>query len=265
MSEAPAEPRYLAERHAVVTGGGRGIGAAIASHLAALGARVTIVGRSGERLKRTAAAMREGGAEVAAFTCDVTDETSVKEAFADARARFGAPYVLVNNAGQALAAPFLEMTRAQWDRLIAVNLTGTYLCTREVLPSMIASRAGRVINVASTAGIKGYTKLAAYCASKHGVVGLTRALALETAKLGVTINAVCPGYTDTDMAQSAVDNIVATLGVSPEEALRIITRPIPRGSMIQPAEVANAVAWLCSPDATAITGQAIAVAGGEVM
>ncbi|HKG91814.1 MAG TPA: SDR family NAD(P)-dependent oxidoreductase [Gemmatimonadaceae bacterium] len=261
------DPLYLTGKHCVVTGGGRGIGAAVASELARLGAAVTIMGRDPSALAAHAAAMarERGSAEgIAAVHCDVTDEGAVVAAFEQARETFGDPYALVNNAGQAEAAAVVETRRETWDRLLAVNLTGAFLCTQQVLPAMLARREGRVVNVASTAGLKGYTKMGAYCASKHGLVGLTRALALETAKAGVTANAVCPGYTDTDMAQLAVDNVVQKLGKSPDEALKIILRQNPRGTLIAPAEVASAVAWLCSPGASAVTGQAIVVAAGEL-
>ena len=256
---------YLTGRHAVVTGGGRGIGAAIAAELARLGALLTLMGRTAQHLEERAAVLAaEYGGETVAIRCDVREADSVAEAFEAARQRFGDPYVLVNNAGQADSAPFMDTSRELWDRMLAVNLTAHYLCIQQALPAMIAARAGRIINIASTAGLRGYSKTAAYCASKHGVVGLTRALALETAKLGITVNAVCPGYTETDMAQAAVDNLVVALGKTPDEARQMLVRVIPRGTLIQPAEVANAVGWLCSPGATAITGQAIAVAGGEV-
>jgi NAD(P)-dependent dehydrogenase (short-subunit alcohol dehydrogenase family) len=148
--------------------------------------------------------------------------------------------------------------------MLAVNLTGAYLCTREVLPAMLAAAEGRVVNVASTAGLRGYGRMAAYCAAKHGLIGLTRALAAETAKRGVTVNAVCPSYTDTDMAKQAVDNLVAARGITPQEALKMLTRANPLGRLVQPEEVASAVGWLCSPGASAMSGQSIAVAGGEV-
>jgi 3-hydroxybutyrate dehydrogenase len=259
------DSRHLAGRHAVVTGGGRGIGAAIAEELARLGASLTLLGRDVARVEARAEALREAhGIRVAAFACDVADEASVVEAFARSREALGDAQVLVNNAGQADAADFAAMPREVWDRMLAVNLTGTYLCTREVLPAMTAAGWGRIVNVASTAGLRGYPKTAAYCAAKHGVIGMTRALALETAKLGVTVNAVCPGYTDTDMAAAAVDNLVRGLGKTPEEARKMITRVNPMGRLIDPAEVASAVAWLCSPGASGVTGQALAVAGGEV-
>ena len=253
---------YLAGQHAVVTGGGRGIGASIAKELARLGANLSLLGRDQARLEEHAA---QSGTPTAAIQCDVADDQSVQRAFAVAREHFGDPQVLVNNAGQAEGAGFAEMSRELWDRMLSVNLTGTMLCTQQVLPAMVQVGGGRIINIASTAGLRGYTRIAAYCAAKHGVVGLTRALALETAKLGITVNAVCPGYTDTDMARAAVDGLVANLGKTPDEALAMLTRINPQRRLVRPEEVASAVGWLCSPDAAAVTGQAIAVAGGEVM
>ncbi|HEX2094605.1 MAG TPA: SDR family NAD(P)-dependent oxidoreductase [Longimicrobiaceae bacterium] len=261
-----AEGAYLAGRHAVVTGGGRGIGAAVADELARLGALLTLMGRDRKRLEaRVLDLQARSGVPAAAVPCDVADEESVVSAFAAARERFGEVHVLVNNAGQADASAFSETTLESWDRMLAVNLTGVFLCTREVLPAMIEARWGRVVNVASTAGLKGYPKTAAYCAAKHGVVGLTRSLALETAKLGITVNAVCPGYTDTEMADAAVGNLVRALGKSPDEAREMLARTMPRGTLVRPGEVASVVAWLCSPGAAAVTGQAVVVAGGEVM
>jgi NAD(P)-dependent dehydrogenase (short-subunit alcohol dehydrogenase family) len=259
-----ADDSYLRGRHAIVTGGGRGIGAAIATELARLGARVTLMGREVAGLTRHAEALsRDFGTEAAAVQCDVADAEVVAEAFAGARARFGDAHVLVNNAGQAEGALFTETSPEVWGRMLAVNLTGAYLCTREVLPAMLAASDGRVVNVASTAGLRGYGRMAAYCASKHGLIGLTRALAVETAKRGVTVNAVCPAYTDTDMAKHAVDNLVAARGITPAEALKMLTRANPLGRLVAPEEVASAVGWLCSPGASATTGQAMAV--GEVV
>ncbi|MBA2628343.1 MAG: SDR family oxidoreductase [Gemmatimonadales bacterium] len=258
--------RYLDGRHAIVTGGGRGIGQAVADALASLGARVTLMGRDVPNVERHAALLRsEHGTDAFAVGCDVTDAESVSAAFGAARTRFGDAHVLVNNAGQAESATFADTTVEMWNRMLAVNLTGQYLCIQEVLPAMLRAKSGRIVNLASTAGLKGYNRVAAYCASKHGVIGLTRALAIETAKHGITVNAVCPGYTDTDMAGLAVKNVMSAFGKDEQEARAMVVRTIPRGSMIQPDEVAHAVAWLCSPDAAAITGQAIAVAGGEVM
>jgi NAD(P)-dependent dehydrogenase (short-subunit alcohol dehydrogenase family) len=261
-----AEGAYLTGRHAVVTGGGRGIGAAIAEELARLGASLTLMGRDAARLEAHARELAaRHGVETSTVVCDVADEASVAAAFAAARERSGEVHVLVNNAGQSEGVAFGETTREVWDRMLAVNLTGTFLCTQQVLPAMLEARSGRIVNVASTAGLRGYSRTAAYTAAKHGVMGLTRALALETAKRGITVNAVCPGYTDTDMAQSAVDTLVRARGIAEDEARAMIARPIPRGTLILPEEVANAVGWLCSPGASAVTGQAIVVAGGEVM
>ncbi len=264
-TQTAREP-YLRGQHAIVTGGGRGIGAAVATELARLGARVTVMGRNATDLERRAETLsRDFDVEAAAVSCDVADPAAVASAFATARGRFGDARVLVNNAGQGEGARFTETSRELWDRMLAVNLTGAYLCTREVLPAMLAAADGRVVNVASTAGLRGYQRMTAYCAAKHGLIGLTRALAVETAKRGVTVNAVCPGYTDTDMAKRAVDSLVAARGITPEEALQMLTRASPRGTLVRPEEVAAAVGWLCSPDASAITGLSIPVAAGEVM
>jgi 3-hydroxybutyrate dehydrogenase len=257
--------RYLTDRHAIVTGGGRGIGAAIADAIAARGARITITGRDVERLSAQAAQLRSThGVEVQAVQCDVTSEEGIRTAFADALGAFGPAYILVNNAGQAEGSPFLQTSRETWDRMLAVNLTGAFLCTQQVLADMLDARAGRIINIASTSGLKGYRNIAAYCASKHGLIGMTRALAAETARSGVTVNAVCPAYTDTEMADRAVQTIVRDMGRDADEARAMIARSNPLGRLITPNEVASAVAWLCSPEAAAMTGQAIAVAGGEV-
>ena len=254
----------LTGRHAVVTGGGRGIGAAIAAALVREAATVTLLGRDAARLAEQAD--RLGGAAIADIVaCDVADEQSVKAAFAQVRARRPRIDILVNNAGQADSAPFAKTGLALWDRMLAVNLTGTFLCAREAVPAMVGHGWGRLVNVASTAGLVGYAYVSAYCAAKHGVIGLTRALALETAKSGVTVNAVCPGYTETDIVREAVANIVQKTGKSEAEARAALTRRNPQSRMVTPEEVANAVLWLCLPGAEAITGQAIAIAGGEVM
>jgi NAD(P)-dependent dehydrogenase (short-subunit alcohol dehydrogenase family) len=265
-AEAIPNAAYLTGRHAIVTGGSRGIGAAIAESLARLGARITLMARSHGDAKAVAEDLRTRiNAECTAIACDVSDSVSIETAFAEAHEQFGAPYILVNNAGQAASASFEETGLAMWDQMIAVNLTGTFLCTQEVLPAMRSAREGRIINIASTAGLKGYSHTTAYCASKHGVIGMTRALAIETAKGGITVNAVCPGYTDTDMFQAAVTNLMNSLGRTEEEARKMLIRGTPRGTVTTPLEVAHTVAWLCAPDAGAITGQSIAVAGGEVM
>ncbi len=249
---------WFADRHAVVTGGGSGIGAAIAKALSAAGARVTLMGRDPDKLMAMAEEL--GAAYQAA---DVTDRDQLATAFAAAGKQHGTITILVNNAGAAEAAPFGKMDDELWDRLIAVNLTGVYNCTRAAINAMAEAGAGRVVNIASTAGLKGYAYVAAYCAAKHGVVGLTRALALEYAKKGVTVNAVCPGYTNTEIVAASLDKIVAATGRSRDEALAELVKVNPQRRLIEPEEVAATVMWLCQQES--ITGQAIAVAGGEVM
>jgi 3-hydroxybutyrate dehydrogenase len=253
----------LAGRHAVVTGGGSGIGAATAAALLRAGARVTLTGRDAARLEAQRAAL--GSTEnVACESVDVTDESAVDAAFARAAERFGAVDILVNNAGQAQAAPFSQTDLALWRRMLDVNLTGAFLCTRAVLPAMLAQKSGRIVNVASTAGQVGYPYVAAYCASKHGVIGMTRALALEVATQGVTVNAVCPGYTETELLQASIDQITRKTSRSAAEARSILVRHNPQQRFVTPDEVANAVLWLCAPGSAAITGQSISVSGGEI-
>lgn len=258
----------LSGKHAVITGGGRGIGAAIAAALAGQGAQLTLMGRTLAQLEERAATLRTLGGESCEVHCeavDVADESSVVAAFAAATRRLGPVAVLVNNAGQAGSAPFLRTDRALWQQMLDVNLTGTYLATRAALPDMLAAGWGRIINVASTAGEKGYPYVSAYCAAKHGVIGMTRALALEVAHKHVTVNAVCPGYTDTDIVRDAIANIREKTGRSEAEALAELAKHNPQGRLVRPEEVANAVLWLCLPGSEAITGQAISVSGGEVM
>jgi NAD(P)-dependent dehydrogenase (short-subunit alcohol dehydrogenase family) len=261
----PDTERFLEGKHAIVTGGSRGIGAAVATELVARGAKVTIMGRDQESLDRQAQEMRgEEGVTVAVEPCDVTDGASVTTAFSRAIANLGPAYILVNNAGTAKSRKFTELSRDIWDETISVNLTGTYLCTSEVLPGMLEAREGRIVNIASTAGLRGYKTMSAYTAAKHGVIGLTRSLALETAKQGITVNAVCPGYVDTDLTAMGIENIVKNLGKTAEEARQMMVRTIPRGTFITAEEVAAAVSWLCSPSASGVTGIALPVAGGEL-
>jgi NAD(P)-dependent dehydrogenase (short-subunit alcohol dehydrogenase family) len=225
---------------------------------------VSVLGRDAGRLAAQVAALG-GDANAHAVGVDVADEASVRSAFAAVRQRFGRVDILVNNAGQAKSAPLARTDLAHWQDMLAVNLTGTFLCTREVIAEMTRRGSGRIVNVASTAGLLGYAYVSAYCAAKHGVIGLTRAAAIEAAKSGVTVNAVCPGYTETEIVQDAVANIVAKTGKSEAEARAALVARNPQGRMIQPDEVAAAVLWLCLPGSGSITGQAIAVAGGEVM
>lgn len=261
----PNPRAYLTGRHAVVTGGGRGIGAAIAAELARLGADLTLLGRDSARLGETAARLEtEFRCQVVTLVCDVADEAAVEQAFAAARERLGEALVLVNNAGQAEGAPLLDTSLALWNRLLAVNLTGTFLCSRAVLPGMLRAGWGRIVNIASVAGLEGRGRITAYTAAKHGVVGFTRALAHEVAKQGITVNALCPTYVETEMTERAVAGLSAALGRSAEEARQMLVRPIPLGRLVRPEEVASLAAWLCSPEAAAVTGTAIPIAGGQV-
>ena len=248
----------FAEQHAVVTGGGSGIGAAIAKAMTEAGARVTLLGRNAERLRKKA---QELGTE--SQVADVTDRGQVATAFAAAAEQNGTVTILVNNAGAAEAAPFGKMDDALWDSLIAVNLTGVYNCTKAAIGAMAEAGSGRIVNIASTAALTGYAYVSAYCAAKHGVVGLTRALALEYARKGVTVNAVCPGYTNTEIIGQSIDKIVAATGRSRDEALAEMVKVNPQQRLIEPEEVAATVMWICQQES--ITGQSIAVAGGEVM
>ncbi len=251
----------LAGKHAVVTGGGRGIGAAIARALAGAGACLTLLGRNRAQLEAQARTLE---AEVHVETCDVTDPAQVQQAFASAAQVMGNTTILVNNAGQAESRPFGKTDLTLWRTMIEVNLTGSFLCTQAALPGMLAVGWGRIVNIASTAGLKGYPYVSAYCAAKHGVIGLTRSLALELARKNITVNAVCPGYTQTDLLEASLAQIVQKTGRSAEEARAELVHHNPQGRLVEPQEVAQAVLWLCLPESTSINGQAIAVAGGEV-
>jgi NAD(P)-dependent dehydrogenase (short-subunit alcohol dehydrogenase family) len=255
--------RTLAGKHALVTGGSRGIGAAVGALLLAHGARVSVLSRTRPAANTDAA--EDKSRNLNYISADVTNSEDVSRAFADARSRFGSINILVNNAGQAVSAPFLKTDLALWRSMTAINLDGTFFCSQAALPDMLEARWGRIVNIASTAGLVGYAYVSAYCAAKHAVVGLTRSLALEVASKGVTVNAVCPGYTETDMVRDAINNIVAKTGRSREQALADLVARNPQKRLIQPEEVANAVAWLCLPGSEAVTGQTIAVSGGETI
>lgn len=260
MPETTPTLDTLAGRHAVVTGGGRGIGLAIAKRLAGLGSKVTVMGRNAGLLEEAAAVLPQ----TRALPCDVTDEAAVVRAFEVAAQGAGAPDILINNAGAALSAPLVKTTLRQFQDMLDANLVSAFLCSRAALPAMTAAGFGRIVNIASTAGLRGAAYITGYCAAKHGMVGLTRALAAETATLGITVNAVCPGYTETDMVGQAIETISAKTGCSQADARAELIKTNPQGRLVQPEEVADAVAWLCGPGSASMTGQAIAVAGGAV-
>ncbi|RBP02219.1 NAD(P)-dependent dehydrogenase (short-subunit alcohol dehydrogenase family) [Roseiarcus fermentans] len=256
----------LQGRHGFVTGGGRGIGKAIASELARLGADVSVLGRDASVLGTTAREIESAhGVKTAAIVADLTRAEEIASAISSAIEQLGTVSILVNNAGIAYSAPFLKTGLDKWNEVLAIDLTSAFLCTQQVLKPMISAGFGRIVNVSSTSGLTGCAYVTAYCAAKHGLIGLTRALAMEVAKTGVTVNAVCPGFTDTDIVTRSVDNIVAKTGRTAEQALAQLVVHNPQGRLIQPEEVAEAVGWLCLPGSRSITGQSIAVAGGELM
>jgi NAD(P)-dependent dehydrogenase (short-subunit alcohol dehydrogenase family) len=250
----------LAGKHAFVTGGGRGIGRAVAAALARAGAAVTVIGRTEAPLREAVAAGEAAGCGVA----DVTDVVEVKRQITAAEAARGPIAILINNAGSVESGPFIKadpsVFRAMWN----VHLMGAVYATQAVLPGMIERGFGRIVNVASTAGLKGYAYVSAYCAAKHALVGLTRALAAETAARGVTVNAVCPGYTDTDLVRDSIKSVAAKTGRPQADVLAEYQKDAPIGRLIRPEEVAAAVVYLCSPEAAAVTGTTLAIAGGEM-
>ena len=258
---------FLIQRHAVVTGASRGIGAAIARGLAHAGAHLTLIGRSRDSLENIAAELR-ALTRVHTEAVDITNNAAVHTAMQAAEQALGPIHILVNNAGQACSQPFDKTDLAMWQSMITTNLTGTYSCTHAALPSMLRAASsgtpGRIIHVASTAGLQGYAYVSAYTAAKHGVIGLTRSLALELARKNITVNAICPGYTETDIVQSAIENIVAKTGKTPTQAREALADRNPQKQLVQPEEIAQAVLWLCGPGSAAINGQAIAIDGGEL-
>jgi 3-hydroxybutyrate dehydrogenase len=257
----------LKDRIALITGGGRGIGRAVAFAFAREGASVCVIARTDTEVARVAAEVREEcSVEALSFSCDVSDSEAVARTFAMARESFGrGPDILVNNAGIAESAPLVKTSDELWQRHLGVNLSGTFHCTRAALPAMIEQGWGRVINVASIAGKTGAPYIAAYTASKHGVLGLTRCVALEVAMKGITVNAICPGYVETDMAAHAVENITAKTGKSGEEARRILERLSPQNRLVTPEEVAALALLLASDEGRGINGQAINIDGGSVL
>jgi NAD(P)-dependent dehydrogenase (short-subunit alcohol dehydrogenase family) len=252
----------LTGRHAVVTGASRGIGAVVAAELAARGARVSLIARDTASLAQVGAQL--GTEKSLGIGADITDAASVHSAFAAARARFGPVHILINNAGQAASAKFTKTEPALWNRILAVNVTGTYLCSLEAVPDMLHEKFGRIVNIASIAGLRGAPYISAYATSKHAVIGFTRSLALEYARENLTVNAICPGYTDTEMVRQAIANIRTKTGRSEAEALAALVATNPQGRLIAPAEIAHAVLYLVTPGAESVTGQSLIIAGGEV-
>jgi NAD(P)-dependent dehydrogenase (short-subunit alcohol dehydrogenase family) len=250
---------------ALVTGGGRGVGRAIALSLAHAGASVAVAARTPGELEAAAREIQSVGRRSLPVVCDVSSGASVSAAVHTVQSTLGPIDILVNNAGTAESAPLVKLDQAVWDKTIAVNLTGTYLCSRAVLPSMVERGRGRIINIASIAAKVGFAYTTAYCAAKHGVLGFTRALALEVAAKGITVNAICPGWLDTEMTIESINRIVERTGLTPEEARRRLERMSPQQRLITPAEVAAIAVFLSSGEAHGITGQALNVDGGEVM
>jgi 3-hydroxybutyrate dehydrogenase len=255
----------LRDKVALVTGGGRGIGRAIALALAEAGADVAVAARSEAQLRQVAGEIMARGRRGLAVTCDVAEKDQIHRAVEAVRARLGPVDILVNNAGITVGSKTIDMDDDLWDYILRVNVTGAYLCSKAVLPAMLERGWGRIINIGSTYSRVGRKYTAAYCASKHALLGFTRALALEMAEHHITVNAICPGWVETDMAEAAIENIVAKTGRSPEEARAALEQVSPQKRLIQPEEVARVAVMLAGEGAAGITGQAIHVDGGTFM
>lgn len=257
----------LKDRLAFITGGGRGIGGAIAFAFAREGANVAVAARTKEQVDAVARAIEyEHRVETLPLVCDVSSQASVQEAFLDVTSKFGrSADILVNNAGIAVSQAFLKTDDELWQRHLATNLSGTFYCSQAALPEMLERGWGRIINIASIAGKTGAPYIAAYTASKHGVLGLTRSLAHEVATRGITVNAICPGYVDTDMVSRGVENITARTGKSADEAVELLKAMSPQRRLVTSEEVAAVAVLLASEEGRGITGQAINVDGGTVM
>ncbi len=252
----------LSDEHAIVTGAGRGIGEAIARLLASRGCAISLMGRNHEILEKTAADLRVTyGIRTSVIPLDVTKEDEVIAGFKEAIGALGTPFILVNNAGAAESAPIHSMDAKTWDTMLAVNLTGVFYCTREAVQSMRKAKRGRIINISSTAGIRGYQYVSAYCAAKHGVVGMTRALAIELQPSGITVNAVCPGFVDTDLFQRSIDEVVKKTNRPRDEIVREFLKDAPGGRLVQPQEVAEKVVWFCEKDQGAVSGESLLIEG----
>jgi 3-hydroxybutyrate dehydrogenase len=254
----------LVGRTAVITGGGRGVGAAVAERLAGHGVAVLLAARTASEVERVAASLRAKGSTAHATTCDVADPASIERLSATARETLAHVDILVNNAGVALGAPIHKTSLEDWTRVLTVNATGAFLCLKTFLPGMAERRWGRVVNVASIAALTGSRYMAAYAASKHALLGLTRAAAAEVADRGVTVNAVCPGYLKTEMTSETIARIVQTTGRTEEQALEAILQTTPQRRLIEADEVAEAVLYLCGENARGVTGSALVIDGGEL-
>jgi NAD(P)-dependent dehydrogenase (short-subunit alcohol dehydrogenase family) len=255
----------LTGRGAIVTGGGRGIGEAVAKSLAAAGARVLVAARSLAEVERVAHEIRDANGDADFVQCDVADAASVARLVATAAERLATVDILVNNAGVASSAPLARITLEEWNRVFAVNVTGTMLCTQAFVPAMVARRWGRVINIASVASRAGAPYIATYATSKHAVLGFTRCVAAEVAASGVTVNAVCPGYVDTPMTDWTVATIQSKTRLSHDEALAALLKTTPQGRLLSVSEVAYAALALCAEEARGINGQAIVIDGGALL
>jgi NAD(P)-dependent dehydrogenase (short-subunit alcohol dehydrogenase family) len=247
---------------ALVTGGGVGIGRAVARALVGQQARVAICGRRLEKLECTAQELIKAGAEVLALPCDVTQRADVERTVQAVVQHFGRLDILVNNAGASGRTPIQDSDDAKWQNIIQVNLTGSYFCSKLAVPHMLKYRYGRIINVSSVLGRFGVAGYLAYCTAKHGIIGFTKALALELASLGITVNAICPTWVDTAMARQGMEETAGILGISPEEFREMAISAVPIKRMAEAEEVASAVVYLCSKTAGAMTGQALNVCGG---
>ena len=254
----------LAGRIALVTGGGRGIGRAVALSLASAGADVAVTARSSKELEETAAVIRATGRRAEAIVCDVAERPQVDALIAQVKGALGDPLILVNNAGIAGSAKLTDTTDEMWDRMLRVNATGAFYCTRALLPLMLQAKWGRIVNIASTAARTGAPYIAAYAASKHALLGLTRAVAAEVAARGITVNAVCPGYVDTEMTDASAANISNRTGRTEQDARKILEGFSPQGRLMTAGEVAAMTLFLCSGLAGGINGQGIVIDGGAV-
>ena len=257
-----SQAKPLEGRSALVTGGGRGIGAAVARSLAEAGVAVTVSARSKDQIEAVAAELREQGHQGFAVACDVAQPDQVEALYDEAKSLMGKVDILVNNAGIAASAPLARETLEQWNRIFAVNVTGVFLCSRAVIGDMISEGWGRIVNVASVAGKAGAPYISTYVASKHAVVGFTRAVATEVAKKGVTVNAVCPGYVDTEMSDQTVGTITGKTGMAEQEARAVLENMSPQGRIFTSEEVAAQVLHLCMPLSAGVNGQSLVLDGG---